>query len=463
MKSPNSRRIRPNKQLCIRIANAKGGKFLDEEYINSKHPHNWQCYFGHQFKKTWDRVNNRHEWCPQCKRRNPEEFVRFCFQELFETQFPKQRPDWLRNVEKYKLELDGFSENKRIAFEYHGEQHYKHISHYHPKKADFDKRQRDDQRKVELCQKEGVVLFIVPYNVEPHNMEDFLRAECEKLGVEPWKQRIDFSIYDYGRDDILQEIGPIVKERGGVVLSTRMGDDGKLRVKLQCEKHDETWEPVVASVKTGRWGCKQCQSEVSKERNLQKRWAKVKSAEKKHGIVCLSEPEKCTSTKAKLLWKCKKDHNFEQSLANIQNRHLCQKCTKKRRITIDDMRTHALKHGGICITEELDKAGKTLVKFRCHNYPEHPEFQKKATYIKNDKKLWCEKCKGGKVQRHSIEYVKKLANDHNCELLSEEYCNNTQVLKWRCIECHFEWDANLRQMQRRSEKNQKWCDSCLSV
>lgn len=462
MKRKESRRIRPNKQLCIRIAHTHGGEFLDDEYVNSKHPHNWKCYFGHKFKKNWDSIKNQGIWCPQCESRNPEEFVRFCFEQLFESTFPKQRPDWLRNSDGYKMELDGFSEELNIAFEYQGKQHYEYISHYHHTRADFEKRKKDDEVKVKLCSEEEVLLFVVPYFIEPHNMEDFLREKCREFSIVPRKEKIDFSRYNYNRDEILKKIKPFLEEKSGVVLSAYTGDDGKLRVKLQCKKHDESWEPVVASVKTRKWGCKQCQSEVSKESNLQERLTKVKNVEKKYVIECLSELEKCTSTKAKLLWKCKKGHKFEQSLANIQNRHLCQECSNKRRITINDMRAHAEKHGGICVTEQLDKAGKTLVKFRCSNYPTHSEFSKRATYIKNDKNLWCEMCKGGKIKRHSIENVRKLAKDNNCELLSQEYHNNTQKLRWRCKECHFEWDANLRQMQRRSKNKQDWCDSCLS-
>jgi len=394
MKSPKSPRIRPNEQLCIRIARDKGGKFLDHDYVNSKHLHNWECYFGHQFKKTWYSVKNQGEWCPQCERRSPEEFVRFCFEQLFESKFPRQRPDWLRNSDENKMELDGFSEKHNIAFEYQGKQHYQHIPHYQRMPADFEKRKRDDQRKVELCQEKGVVLFVVPYNVEPHNMEDFLRGKCGQFGVEPRKERLNFSMYDYARDDIPEEIRSFVEGKGGTILATYTGDDGKLRVKLQCEKHDETWEPVIASVKTGRWGCNQCQSEASKGRNLQERWRKVKSAQKKHGIVCLSEQQKCTSTKAILQWRCKNGHKFKQSLAAIQNGHLCQTCSNKSRLTIDDMRAHAIHHGGECVTKELDKGGKTLVTFTCYNHPFHPEFTKKATYIKNNKALWCPLCKG---------------------------------------------------------------------
>ena len=67
-------------------------------------------------------------------------------EQIFQTSFQRNvRPDWLISPDGNKMELDGYSEQLQIAFEYNGEQHYnkKHMfyreSHDALKKADLRK------------------------------------------------------------------------------------------------------------------------------------------------------------------------------------------------------------------------------------------------------------------------------------------------------------------------------------
>ena len=66
--------------------------------------------------------------CTKCKSSIffREAWARFICEQLVGKEFPKKRPDFLIPRSKRRpLELDGFCESLKLAFEYQGEQHYK--------------------------------------------------------------------------------------------------------------------------------------------------------------------------------------------------------------------------------------------------------------------------------------------------------------------------------------------------
>jgi len=67
------------------------------------------------------------------------------------------RPDWLEN-----LELDIFLPEKKIAFEYQGQQHFYPIKAWGGDKA-FKKLQERDERKRQLCLQLGITLIEIDY------------------------------------------------------------------------------------------------------------------------------------------------------------------------------------------------------------------------------------------------------------------------------------------------------------
>ena len=86
------------------------------------------------------------------------------------------RPDWLRNPRtNRRLELD-ISELKhlKIAVEYNGRQHYIYTKKWHKTLEDFKQQVYRDTVKYELCQKHGVYLITVPYNVPISQIHAFI-------------------------------------------------------------------------------------------------------------------------------------------------------------------------------------------------------------------------------------------------------------------------------------------------
>ncbi|MBW4540734.1 MAG: hypothetical protein KME43_16525 [Myxacorys chilensis ATA2-1-KO14] len=88
--------------------------------------------------------------------------TRRIFEELCNAKFPKSRPSWLKSNKGTSLELDGYNQDLKIAFEYQGEYHYMEVP-IHQQRRTLVEIQRTDQLKEDLCQRYGVTLIQVPY------------------------------------------------------------------------------------------------------------------------------------------------------------------------------------------------------------------------------------------------------------------------------------------------------------
>lgn len=88
---------------------------------------------------------------------------------IYGVPFSTIRPKWLSNPEtKRNLELDCYNDDLKIAVEYNGAQHYKWPNFTNQTYEQFINQIRRDKLKFELCDKNGVYLIVVPYNI-PHD------------------------------------------------------------------------------------------------------------------------------------------------------------------------------------------------------------------------------------------------------------------------------------------------------
>jgi len=107
-----------------------------------------------------------------------ESLCREVFEQTFGKPFPKRRPDFLKNPKTgCNLELDGYNEELKLAFEYDGEYHYK--SHWGRRGQSIEQRTTLDQLKDSLCQKEGITLIRVPF-IQKNNMKEFILEQINK-------------------------------------------------------------------------------------------------------------------------------------------------------------------------------------------------------------------------------------------------------------------------------------------
>lgn len=95
---------------------------------------------------------------------------------IYGVKFNKIRPNWLINDKTGRaLELDGYNEELKMAFEYNGEQHYKSNHYFHRSYQDFVNQVYRDEIKIDICDRMGVYVITVPYNVPFNDIEGYIR------------------------------------------------------------------------------------------------------------------------------------------------------------------------------------------------------------------------------------------------------------------------------------------------
>jgi hypothetical protein len=447
------------------IAKEKAGRFLSTTYIDNKTPYSWECKYGHKFEKALNNIMLG-QWCPMCSAGKTERFCRFCFTELFSVDFPKKKNlDWLRNSRGNKMELDGYNEELQVAFEYQGKQHTAFVKKFQRDLTDLLQRKEDDLQKARLCAEHGIRLIVVPESLTTYEFEDFIKSRCKELDIAvPKGTKVDYSRYNSDADGILNEMIAIARSRNGECLS-KIALNSQDRLDFYCNVHQYKWSAAPYSIRQGRW-CRKCGLERTKQKDP--RILKIEDLKEyaiSFGGECLSDSY--TGKNEKLRWKCKNVSHPEYwatpSSVRIGKYLGCLECSGKKRLTIDDMRTHAARHGGRCLTEALTLRGKTTVEFECNRYPEHDRFTKTATEIKNNPDLWCPRCPRGKVDKHDLGYVQSVAQRNRCTCLSPVYSSVHTAMDWKCLDCGYEFSIDFKTLQTREKRGRGWCDRCNAL
>lgn len=114
-----------------------------------------------------------------------ENKCREVFENIFQTEFPKIRPGFLRNNKTGKnMELDGYNGDLKLAFEYQGQQHYNFSPYFHKTEEKFAEQVYRDRLKKELCEKNEIKLVEIPFNIEYDDLEDYIKMKLHELGYD---------------------------------------------------------------------------------------------------------------------------------------------------------------------------------------------------------------------------------------------------------------------------------------
>lgn len=130
-----------------------------------------------------------------------EEETRYIFEQLYNKPFPKTKPDWLLNPKSGRLlELDGYNEDLKIAFEYDGRQHFQDETFL---KEGIGIRYERDLIKQKLCKDNNVTLIKIPFYIKDKYsyIENKLKYKntlyigdphVKISNLESWEKLIDF-------------------------------------------------------------------------------------------------------------------------------------------------------------------------------------------------------------------------------------------------------------------------------
>jgi hypothetical protein len=248
-----------------KLARSKNGQCLSTEYINGQTHLRWRCQNGHEWSASPEAVRrSAGTWCATCAAGVSERICRAMLERILGTPFPKKKPAWLQSTRKTRLELDGYSEQLGIAFEYQGIQHFLKNRRFHSENFTLKQRLADDKQKAILCRKHGVVLLQIPYTVPHLEFENYIRKLLSRHGKSQHKyamlnrvekDKIDLSTLNAYSPASLFEMQKIANKRGGKCLS-KFYVDSNTKLRWRC-KSGHIWESSPASIKAGRW-CHKC-------------------------------------------------------------------------------------------------------------------------------------------------------------------------------------------------------------
>ena len=374
-----------NKPLTLekmkKFAADKGGKCISEEYKNVDAALEWMCGDGHVFKRTYGSMKQNGTFCTVCSSNFSEEQCRSVFEQLTGSSFPTKRPAWLMGAHGKPLELDGYNEALKIAFEYNGKQHFSENTSWPSSEQNLQKIQSRDALKVRLCRENNVALFQINYDDDPELIPDIILNQYYELKANPklfdFSVKIDLSTVQ-GNIWRLNEMREIAKKRGGKCLS-KVYKTRKQQLKWQC-KCGYIWWASPSNVKHQETRCPKC------AKNLRLTIDDLKQFARKKKGKCLSK--KIENSQDHLLWECNKGHQWN-ARASVVHAGIswCPECHGGVRLSMDEMHSMAAKFGGKCLSTHYQNVHTDLT-WECKNG--HRFKQKPRNIRRYDK--WCDKC-----------------------------------------------------------------------
>lgn len=367
-----------------KIAQKRGGKCLSNEYKNSDSPLTWECRKGHIWRSTAHSIIFQGTWCPICSAGLGERICREVLELLLKNEFPKSRPAWLLNNQNQRMELDGYCEKLKLAFEYHGRQHYE-VGHFSYNKQELLKRQQSDNLKRELCRLRGINLIEIPYTIPYQKIPLYLINFCKQndYKILDNQQPIDIAKLNIYEDKNIERMQALAEKNRGVCLS-EIYINASTNLLWQCSE-SHIWEANPNTIQQGKW-CKICSAKRGGAKRRADTLLKFKALAESLGGKCISD--EFVNYKSLMIWGCASGHQWQTSANNIKQGFWCRLCKNK---PIQDKKFHELKklalmRGGICLSKSYIGTHSKM-KWRCskgHLWETTPRIIKQGH--------WCIKC-----------------------------------------------------------------------
>lgn len=242
---------------CKEIIKNKNGTLLTNRYTSLNSRLRIICSNGHFFTKNKTKLYSG-SWCRKCKIYKNENTCKYIFEQLFDCKFDKCRPDWLINPKtNRKLELDGYNEDLRIAFEYDGEFHYKKSkSKGYTSKKVLDQQYRD-KVKDKLCKENYIILIRIPYTIKKEEYQYHIIKKCKENKIKVINKNIKINLKNVKQYcNKLEEIKEFAQNNNLQLLS-KTYLNAKTKLEWKCN-NNHLFNITYYNIQKRKYICKEC-------------------------------------------------------------------------------------------------------------------------------------------------------------------------------------------------------------
>ena len=434
------------------MAEKRGGKLLSDTFIGVDKKYDFKCSVGHSFSMTFSKMQGG-QWCSICsKGSKSEELVRVVMEQIFGHEFKRVRPSWLKNDLNVPMELDGYSQDLKIAFEYQGRQHYETM--FFLVDQDLKRIQKNDKLKAKICKDRGVSLFIFTHEQNYRKFPQIAFEQAQKFGISvdryDFKQEIDFD-RAYIRTDKLEELRERTASKSLKLLSKKwLGVEHFY--KVECQVCKQSYE-VAGTAFMGRKinGCRFCYLKKNFNKSTLSIEIPIAFAKKHKGKLLDSEYK---NMHAPMNWRCHKGHEFTARFNNMVRRdEFCPTCEGRpvKNLFNHETATAKFLEFGLILEGEFKGVG-LAVKTRCKKC-KNSNSSRLNVILKGSPP--CLFCAGRRLdEKTALAILKK----HGLKPLGE-YVNSYTPILCRCLSCRLEKSykvldvkANARGCSHRTKK-----------
>ena len=379
------------------------GKCLSTKYIDNTTNMQFKCEHGHKFWESWSDIKNALRWCPKCSSNKliGESIARQILEHLLQIKFPSTFIPELQG-----LQLDGYNKKHKIAFEYQGYQHYTIKSHFQNSSKDYKAQLERDNKKKELCKKEGITLLeILEFKTIRKNririFYDRVFKVVKKVGLEYVDSEFKLDLVDLFRGktgSLYEKAKTIVNGKGGF-LQDYIGSESKHY--FICSNGHKIENRVLSVIIKSKAECPKC---IANNKYLE-----LKAVIENRGGKLIDKKIKPRGFSESYQWVCDKGHTNKSKGANLIKGiwcKLCQYTNKKINLSksiIEDI-SRDTKSGKYYQKDIVAKYGLSDSVFR------RIIFENKITpfYLPQDRTIQIKRTKGRlyQIDPKSLEIIK---------------------------------------------------------
>ncbi len=233
----------------------------------------------------------------------------------------------------------------------------------------------------------------------------------------------------------IEQMRQLASQRDGKCLSV-VYESNYTDLEWEC-KNGHRWFALPKAVKQGHW-CTRCVVN-SRKKSIED----MQVLAQKKGGKCLST--QYGMNKTKLLWECKKGHQWHATPIAIQRGGWCPVCSGRAPLALHQMQVLASQKNGKFLSKTYTRTSD-LHRWQCaqgHTFQMRPHHVRRGS--------WCPHCAGKVVTYNDMV---QMAQRKGGKFLSQEYRGTAVKHDWECCEGH-QWKTTPNSIQSGT-----WCPFC---